>query len=108
MWVQAVTKAGTTDHDAVIDTLVGIKQPNLTGGVATMLPNHHITKPVFIGEIEGNGQFNVVWKTPGLVPGKAWSPYVAETKNLVGDWTRPISCGNYNVVTKTCVGTKHT
>jgi len=108
MWVQAVTKAGTTDHDAVIDTLVGIKQPNLTGGVATMLPNHHITKPVFIGEIEGNGQFNVVWKTPGLVPGKAWSPYVAETKNLVGDWTRPISCGNYNIVTKTCVGTKHT
>jgi urea transport system substrate-binding protein len=72
-----------------------------------MLPNHHITKPVFIGEIQANGQFNVVWKTPDLVPGKAWSPYVAETRNLIGDWTKPIECGNYDTVTKKCVGTKH-
>jgi urea transport system substrate-binding protein len=107
MWVQAVTKAGTIDHDAVIDVLPGIRQPNLTGGVATMLPNHHITKPVFIGEIQNNGQFNVVWKTPDLVPGKAWSPYVAETRNLIGDWTKPIECGNYDTVTKKCIGTKH-
>jgi len=107
LWVQAVTKAGTTDHDAVIDILPGLKQPNLTGGVATMLPNHHITKPVFIGEIQSNGQFNVVWKTPDLVPGKAWSPYVAETRNLIGDWTKPIECGNYDTVTKKCIGTKH-
>jgi urea transport system substrate-binding protein len=105
--VQAVTKAGTIDHDTVIATLPGLTQPNLTGGVATLLPNHHITKPVFIGEIQGNGQFNVVWKTPDLVPGKAWSPYVAETKNLIGDWTKPIECGNYDTVTKKCVGTKH-
>ena len=49
------------------------RAPNLTGGVSKMLPNHHITKPVFIGEIKGNGQFDVVWKTPGLVAGDAWS-----------------------------------
>ena len=36
-------------------------------------PNHHLTKPVFIGEIQADGQFNVVWKTKGLVPGDAWS-----------------------------------
>jgi urea transport system substrate-binding protein len=107
MWVQAVQKAGTTDHDTIIDTMIGIKQPNLTGGIATMLPNHHITKPVFIGEIEADGQFNVVWKTPELVPGKAWSPYVKETKNLIGDWSKPISCGNYDTATKHCVGTRH-
>ena len=58
----------------VIDALIGIKVPNLTGGISEMLPNHHITKPVLIGEIEDNGQFDVVWKTPGLVPGAAWSP----------------------------------
>ena len=58
MWVRAVTKAGTTDQDKVIDALPGTKQPNLTGGVATMLPNHHLTKPVLIGEIKANGQFN--------------------------------------------------
>ena len=107
MWVQAVEKAKTTDHDAVIDAMIGIRQPNLTGGVATMLPNHHLTKPVLIGEIQDDGQFNVVWQTPGLVPGKAWSPYVAETKNLIGDWSKPISCGNYNVVSKSCVGKQH-
>src|SRR3984885_4721414 len=69
MWVQAVEKAGTTDPDKVIDGLVGIKAPNLTGGVSELLPNHYITKPVFIGEIKPDGQFNVVWKTKDLVPG---------------------------------------
>ena len=68
MWVKAVEKAGTTDPDKVIAALPGIKQANLTGGVSEMLPNHYITKPVFIGEIKPDGQFNVVWKT------KAWCP----------------------------------
>ena len=61
--MKAVEKAGTTDTDKVIDALPGIEQKNLTGGTATMLPNHHITKPVYIGEIKGDGQFDVVWQT---------------------------------------------
>src|SRR5450756_739728 len=73
MWIKAVEKVKSTDPDKVIDALPGIATPNLTGGIAKMLPNHHITKPVFIGEIKGNGQFDVVWKTPGLVAGDAWS-----------------------------------
>ncbi len=73
MWVKAVEKAGSTDPDKVIDALPGIEQANLTGGTAKMLPNHHITKPVFIGEIEASGQFDVVWKTKDLIPGEAWS-----------------------------------
>ena len=77
MWVKAVEKAKSTDVDKVIDALPGIEAPNLTGGMAKMLPNHHITKPVFIGEIEADGQFDVVWKTPRLVPGDAWSTYPA-------------------------------
>jgi urea transport system substrate-binding protein len=104
MWVKAVEKAGTTDQDKVIAALPGIKQPNLTGGVSEMLPNHYITKPVFIGEIRGDGQFNVVWKTKGLVPGDAWSPYLPGSKDLVADWVK-LNCGNYNTVTKTCGGT---
>jgi urea transport system substrate-binding protein len=103
MWVQAVQKAGTTDPDKVIAALPGIKQANLTGGVSEMLPNHYITKPVFIGEIRGDGQFNVVWKTKGLVPGDAWSPYLPGSKDLVADWVK-LKCGNYNTVTKTCGG----
>jgi urea transport system substrate-binding protein len=103
MWVQAVEKAKSTDPDKVIDAIVGIKAPNLTGGVSEMLPNHHITKPVFIGEIEGNGQFDVVWKTAGLVPGEAWSKYLPESKDIIGDW-KTLKCGHYNTVTKQCGG----
>src|SRR4030081_807695 len=103
MWVAAVQKAGTTDPDNVIAALPGTKAPNLTGGVSEMLPNHHISKPVFIGEIKGDGQFNVVWKTPGLVPGAAWSPYLEGSKDLVADWVT-LKCGNYNKVSKKCGG----
>src|SRR5579872_1193933 len=103
MWVKAVQKAGTTDPDKVIDALPGITAPNLTGGTSTMLPNHHITKPVFIGEIKADGQFDVVWKTNGLVPGDAWSDYLEGSKNLEADWVT-LKCGNYNTKTKKCGG----
>jgi urea transport system substrate-binding protein len=103
MWVEAVKKAGTTNPDKVIDALPGIKVPNLTGGVAEMLPNHHITKPVFIGEIRADGQFDVVWKTKDLVPGAAWSPYLEGSKDLKADWVT-LKCGNYNTKTNKCGG----
>jgi urea transport system substrate-binding protein len=103
MWVKAVQKVGSTDPDKVIAALPGTQAPNLTGGTSTMLPNHHITKPVYIGEIRPDGQFNVVWKTKELVPGAAWSPYLPGSKDLVADWVK-LNCGNYNTVTKTCGG----
>jgi urea transport system substrate-binding protein len=103
MWVKAVEKAGTTDPDKVIAALPGIKQANLTGGISEMLPNHHITKPVFIGEIEGDGQFDVVWKTKDLVPGDAWSDFLDGSKTLEADWVK-YNCGNYDSVQKKCLG----
>ncbi|NBJ11639.1 urea ABC transporter substrate-binding protein [Microvirga sp. SYSU G3D207] len=101
MWVKAVEKAGTTDPDKVIDAIVGIKVPNLTGGVSEMLPNHHITKPVLIGEIKEDGQFDTVWQTDDLVAGDAWSKHLDGSKDLVADW-QTLKCGNYNTVTKKC------
>ncbi len=101
MWVKAVEKAGTTDPDKVIDAIVGIKVPNLTGGISEMLPNHHITKPVLIGEIKENGQFDTVWQTDDLVAGDAWSKHLDGSKDLVADW-QTLKCGNYNAVTKKC------
>ena len=103
MWVKAVEKAGTTDADKVIDALPGIEAPNLTGGTSKMLPNHHITKPVFIGEIKDDGQFDVVWKTDGLVPGDAWSKELDGSRDLIGDWVEK-KCGNFNVKTNKCGG----
>ncbi len=106
MWVKAVEKAGTTNTDKVIAALPGIEAPNLTGGISKMLPNHHITKPVLIGEVQADGQFDVVWKTDGLVAGDAWSDFLPGSKDLTSNWTAPISCGNYNTKTKTCLGLK--
>ncbi|MDU0342085.1 urea ABC transporter substrate-binding protein [Bosea rubneri] len=102
MWVKAVEKAKSTDPDKVIDALPGIEAPNLTGGVSKMLPNHHITKPVLIGEIKADGQFDVVSKT-GLVAGDAWSKELDGSKDLVGDWVEK-KCGNFNVKTGKCGG----
>jgi urea transport system substrate-binding protein len=101
MWVKAVEKVKSTDPDKVIAALPGIKAPNLTGGVSEMLPNHHLTKPVLIGEVRADGQFDTVWKTPGLVPGDAWSKELDGSKDLVADWVK-LKCGNYNTKTKKC------
>jgi urea transport system substrate-binding protein len=104
MWVKAVEKAGTTDPDAVIDSIVGVAVPNLSGGYSTMMPNHHITKPVLIGEIQADGQFSTVWETPGLVVGDEWSDYLEGSKDLIADWRPPMKCGNFNVATGRCGG----
>jgi urea transport system substrate-binding protein len=106
MWIKGVEKAGTTDSDAVIDALIGVSVPNLSGGYSAMMPNHHITKPVLIGEIQPDGQFNVVSETPGLVVAQEWSPYVEDTKDLIGDWRAPLKCGAFNVKTGTCTAGK--
>jgi urea transport system substrate-binding protein len=106
MWVKGVQKAGTTDSDAVIDAMIGVAVPNLSGGYSAMMPNHHITKPVLIGEIQGDGQFNIVSQTPGLVVAQEWSPYVEDTKDLIGDWRKPLSCGAFNLKTGTCTAGK--
>jgi len=106
MWVKAVEKAGTTDVSKVTDAMVGISVPNLTGGTAIMLKNHHLTKPVLIGEIQEDGQFETVWETEGEVAGDAWSDFLPGSKDLISDWTKPVNCGNYNTVTKKCIGAK--
>jgi urea transport system substrate-binding protein len=104
MWVKAVEKAGTTDPTEVIDALIGVSVPNLSGGFSAMMPNHHITKPVLIGEIKGDGQFSIVSQTPGLVVGDEWSDFLEGSKDLISDWRPPMSCGNYNVKAGKCGG----
>lgn len=80
LWVQAVEKAGSTETDKVAKAIIGLETPNLTGGKAKMLENHHITKPVFIGEIQEDGQFEVVWRTDKEIPGDPWSKFSAGSK----------------------------
>jgi urea transport system substrate-binding protein len=94
MWTQAVLQAGSTDVDAVRQAMYGQKVKNLTGGVAVMNTNHHLSKPVLIGEIRADGQFNVVWKTKKAIKADAWSPYIADDKGKIADWSFPWACGN--------------
>ena len=94
MWAQAVEQAGSADVDAVRQAMYGQEVPNLTGGMAVMNTNHHLSKPVLIGEIQEDGQFDVVWSTEGTVKGDAWSDFIPESAKLTSNWTFPWVCGN--------------
>ena len=94
MWVQAAKQAGTTSVDAVRQAMYGQKVKNLTGGIAVMNTNHHLSKPVLIGEIQDDGQFETVWNTDKVVKGDAWSNFIPESAKLTADWTFPWICGN--------------
>ena len=105
MWAAAVEKAGSTEVDKVRPAMYGLEVPNLTGGTAMMNTNHHLSKPVLIGEIQDDGQFEIVWQTDGEVKGDAWTDYLPESALIVSDWSDPaINCGNYNTETKKCSG----
>ncbi len=104
MWVNAATAAETTDVDAVRTAMYGQEFPNLTGGTAVMLPNHHLAKPVLIGEIQEDGQFDIISQTEE-VPGDAWTDYLPESAVLVSDW-KELGCGMYNTETESCVQIK--
>src|SRR6266478_3506880 len=94
MWAQAVKQAGTTDVDAVRQAAYGQKVKAPSGFVATMNTNHHLSKPVMIGEIRPDAQFDVVWQTKEPIKADAWSPHLPEDKGKIADWTYPWVCGN--------------
>ena len=101
MWVQAVRQAGTTDVDAVRQAMYGQKVKAPSGFTSVMNTNHHLSKPVMIGEIRPDGQFDVVWQTKEPIKADAWSPHLPEDKGKVADWTYPWVCGN-------CTAAKYT
>ena len=95
MWAQAVLQAKTTDVDAVRQAIGGQVVRSPSGFDIVMdAKNHHLHKPVLIGEVKGDGQFNVVWKTEGPIRANAWSPFIPDSAKKVADWTYPWVCGN--------------
>jgi len=101
MWANAVTAAGTADVDAVREAMYGQEFPNLTGGMAVMLPNHHLAKPVLIGEITADGQFDIVSQTTE-VPGDAWTDHLPASAKLMSDWPGK-GCGMWDTESESCV-----
>ncbi|MGE0734070.1 MAG: urea ABC transporter substrate-binding protein [Alphaproteobacteria bacterium] len=94
MWAQAVAQANSTNVDAVRQAMYGQKVKSPSGYDVFMHTNHHLSKPVMIGEIKGDGQFEIVWQTKGPIKADAWSPFIADNKNKVADWSYPWVCGN--------------
>jgi urea transport system substrate-binding protein len=94
MWVQAVQQAGTTDVDAVRQAMYGQKVRSPSGFDVVMNTNHHLSKPVLIGEIQEDGQFEIVSETETAIVGDAWTDYLPESAKLTADWTYPWVCGN--------------
>ena len=105
MWAAAVRKAGATAVNKVRPAMYGLEVANLTGGTAVMNTNHHLSKPVLIGEIQDDGQFEIVWQTDAEVKGDAWTDYLPKSSLIISDWADPaINCGNFNTKTKKCSG----
>ena len=95
MWAQAVKQAGTVNVDAVRQAIGGQTVQSPSGFQITMdAKNHHLHKPVVIGEITEDGQFEIVWQTDGPIRADAWSPFIPDSKERVADWTYPWLCGN--------------
>src|SRR5258705_637598 len=77
MWKAAVEKAKSTDTDKVIAAMAGQTFKAPSGFTLTMdKTNHHLHKPVYIGEVKADGQFNIVWKTKGPIRAQPWSPFI--------------------------------
>ncbi len=95
MWKQAVEQANSTDVNAVRQALGGQHFKSPSGYTVTLdSKNHHLQKPVMIGEINEDGQFDIVWKTETTIKADAWSPFIPESSKKKADWTYPWSCGN--------------
>jgi urea transport system substrate-binding protein len=95
MWAQAVEQARTTNVDAVRQAVGGQKFRAPSGFTIELdAKNHHLHKPVVIGEVKADGQFKVVWKTEGPIRAQAWSPFIPDSAKKVADWTFPYVCGN--------------
>jgi urea transport system substrate-binding protein len=97
MWTQAVMQAGTTEVNAVRQAMYGQRVKAPSGVTSLMNTNHHLSKAVMIGEVRADGQFDVVWQTKGVIKADAWSPFLAEDKGKIADWTFPWACGNCTV-----------
>jgi urea transport system substrate-binding protein len=77
MWKQAVEKAKSFQVDKVRPAVYGQTFKAPSGFVARMdEKNHHLHKPVYIGEVKADGQFSIVWKTKGPIKAQPWSPFI--------------------------------
>jgi len=93
-WKAAVEKAGSTDVEAVLKALPGLEVHTPAGNIIVDPRNHHTAKPVYIGRILANGQFEIIWRSKGLVTPEPWSEYTYPGRSC--DWSKG-GKGSYDV-----------
>jgi urea transport system substrate-binding protein len=76
MWKAAAEKAKSIEVDAVRKAMYGQKVKAPSGFELEMGDNHHLFKPVMIGEVRADGQFNIVYQTPKTIRAQPWSPFI--------------------------------
>ena len=60
------------------------------GGIKKMHPtNQHTYKPVYIGEIRKDGQFDIVWQTDGFVEPDSYLEFIVGRKNTSSTYWWP-------------------
>jgi urea transport system substrate-binding protein len=95
LWAAAANQAGTVNVDAVRQAIGNQSTKAPSGFIESISPkNHHLYKPVYIGEVQADGQFKIVWKTKGPIEAQAWSPFIPDSAKKKADWTYPWACGN--------------
>jgi len=76
VWKAAVEKAQSFDVAQVTPAILGLEFDAPGGPKRMHATNHHTYKPVYIGKIRADGQFDVIWNTDGLVEPEAYSRYL--------------------------------
>ena len=76
VWAKAAEKAGSFDVDKVRQAVGGMKFDAPGGPKKMDEKNHHTWKPVYIGEIQANGQFEIINSSDGLVKPEPYSKYL--------------------------------
>ncbi len=77
MWAQAAEKAKSVEVNKVRTAMAGQTFKAPSGYELKMdEKNHHLWKPVMIGEIRPDGQFDIVWETKKTLRAQPWSPFI--------------------------------
>lgn len=95
LWAKAVERAQSTDIASVQRALAGMSINSPGGKYRVDEYNHHTWKPVYIGKIRPDGQFDVIWKTKDWIRPRPWSEVLHQRRGC--DWSEH-GKGTYDVV----------
>ena len=98
LWAQAVAEAETDEVAAVLKAVRKQSMSAPEGVISIDGPTLHTWRPVYIGRIRGDGQFDIVWTSDKAVrpipfptsrPQAQWEAFLDELYRSWGGWANP-------------------